>query len=123
MKPRTQLPAGVAACAIGVVDWDAAICVWHLAHSAVPTNPEREAADLVGHQPGESMRSSVGSETSEVEFELRGELLAAPVAGLESDFNFEAESAEAPILEHRNNVRSKNATGEPRARGLLANTF
>jgi hypothetical protein len=69
------------------------------------------------------MRSSVGSETSEREFELRGELVAAPVAGLESEFNFEAESAEAPILEHRNNVRSKNATGEPRARGLLANTF
>ena len=36
--------------------------MWHLAHSAAPTNFEREAADLVGHQPGDSMRSSVGSE-------------------------------------------------------------
>ena len=53
----------MAARAIGVVDCEAAICEWHFAHSAVPTNLEREAADLVGHQPGDSTRSSVASET------------------------------------------------------------
>jgi len=53
----------VAACAIGVVCCVAAICVWHFAHSAVPTNLSREAADLVGHQPVEETWSSVASET------------------------------------------------------------
>jgi hypothetical protein len=42
-----------------------AIWVWHLAHSALPTNLEREAADLVGHHPGDSMWSSVDKETLE----------------------------------------------------------
>ena len=59
----SELAAGVAAWAIGVVCCEAAICVWHLAHSAVPTKFLREEADLVGHQAGdESMRSSVESE-------------------------------------------------------------
>jgi len=53
----------VAACAIGVVVCEAAICVWHFAHSAVPTNLSRDVGDLVGHQPGDEMWSSVASET------------------------------------------------------------
>ena len=53
----------MAAWAIGVDCWVAAICVWHLAHSAVPTKFLSEDADLVGHQAGdESMRSSVERE-------------------------------------------------------------
>lgn len=47
---------------MGVVFCVVAICVWHLAHSAVPTNLSREAADFVGQKPGESMRSSVARE-------------------------------------------------------------
>ena len=58
----SELAAGVAACAIGVVFCVVAICVWHLAHSAAPTNLSREAADFVGQKPGESMRSSVAME-------------------------------------------------------------
>src|ERR1700722_8482608 len=76
----SELAAGAAACAIGVMACVLAICVWHFAHSALPTNLEREAADLVGHQPGETTRSSVESETLErvddVDVDEAGELAA-----------------------------------------------
>ena len=74
------MAAGAAACAIGVVACVLAICVWHFAHSALPTNLEREAADLVGHHPGDSTWSSVDIETldrvEEAECVDAGELAA-----------------------------------------------
>ena len=71
----------MAACAIGVVCCVAAICVWHFAHSAVPTNLSREAADLVGHQPGEERWSSVASETFVADGSDELEELALDAAG------------------------------------------
>jgi hypothetical protein len=96
---------------MGVVDCDAAICVWHFAHSAAPTNLSRDAADLVGHQPGDSsMRSSVASETF-----VSDELEVADES--------EEERACAMRCAQKNAAANREAVRGTRARGRTSDTY
>jgi hypothetical protein len=95
---------------MGVAAWEAAICEWHFAHSAVPTNLSREAADFVGHHPGDSMWSSVASETF-----VSDELEVADES--------EEERACAMRCAQKNAAANREAVRGTRARGRTSDTY